>query len=61
MIGQPFIDEHITMQYRASSSPRIEKKGSTMKRTSYPDVVPYKTKDGSIISELAHPGIHGNG
>jgi len=31
-----------------------------MKRTSYPDVVPYRTKDGSIIRELMHPGIHGN-
>jgi hypothetical protein len=32
-----------------------------MKKTSYPDVVPYKTKDSSIIRELMHPGIHGNG
>ena len=31
-----------------------------MKKTSYSDVGPYRTKDGSIIRELMHPGIHGN-
>jgi mannose-6-phosphate isomerase-like protein (cupin superfamily) len=29
-------------------------------KTSYSDVVPYITKDGSSIRELMHPALHGN-
>ena len=26
----------------------------------YADVQPYVTRDGSLIRELMHPGVHGN-
>lgn len=29
-------------------------------RTSYPEIEPYVTKDGSEIRELMHPSVHGN-
>jgi mannose-6-phosphate isomerase-like protein (cupin superfamily) len=29
-------------------------------RTTYNEIQPYTTKDGSIIRELMHPAIHGN-
>jgi len=29
-------------------------------KTSYGDVAPYKTRDGSEIRELMHPSVHGN-
>lgn len=29
-------------------------------RTRYAEVPPYTTKDGSLIRELMHPGVHGN-
>jgi mannose-6-phosphate isomerase-like protein (cupin superfamily) len=29
-------------------------------KTSYADVAPYATKDGSEIRELMHPSVHGN-
>ncbi len=29
-------------------------------RTEYGKIVPYTTKDGSVIRELMHPGIHGS-
>ena len=29
-------------------------------RTRYADIPPYVTKDGSVIRELMHPGVHGN-
>lgn len=31
-----------------------------MKKTSYTEIEPYTTKDGSLIRELMHPAIHGN-
>ncbi|MGH8617441.1 MAG: cupin domain-containing protein [Burkholderiales bacterium] len=29
-------------------------------KNAYPSVVAYRTKDGSEIRELMHPGVHGN-
>jgi mannose-6-phosphate isomerase-like protein (cupin superfamily) len=32
-----------------------------MTKTEYEKVQPYVTKDGSVIRELMHPGVHGDG
>ncbi len=32
-----------------------------MTKTEYDKVQPYMTKDGSVIRELMHPGVHGDG
>ncbi len=32
----------------------------TSPRSSYGEVSPYVTKDGTLIRELMHPGVHGN-
>ncbi|MEA2038935.1 MAG: cupin domain-containing protein [Thermodesulfobacteriota bacterium] len=31
-----------------------------MKKSEYEKIVPYETKDGSLIRELMHPEVHGN-
>jgi len=34
--------------------------GRILKKSEYEKIVPYETKDGSLIRELMHPEVHGN-